>query len=166
MSWYQKSATTLRLEKEIKEFMSQVRARTKGEQIFTTKKKKRKPKRLAWRMAKLNSLHTVQEKLDFLKEEARQKPWEKPNKRYKSLRAVKFDLTSKYCAVCGGKASCMHHIHPLMCGGKNKADNLIPICKECHEEIHPFIVSNREKNRSIKKMRDNNPAYTPPEIRQ
>ena len=44
------------------------------------------------------------------------------------------------CFVCGKPAYCMHHIVPLCRGGNNLYSNLIPVCKDCHKKIHPFIV--------------------------
>lgn len=45
------------------------------------------------------------------------------------------------CAVClaEGKvvaAQVTHHIHPLAEGGSNRADNLLPVCRVCHDRLH------------------------------
>jgi 5-methylcytosine-specific restriction endonuclease McrA len=44
----------------------------------------------------------------------------------------------KYCLVCGGEYSCLHHFIPK---GRSSAlrydlDNGIPICNSCHFKIH------------------------------
>lgn len=49
-------------------------------------------------------------------------------------------LNHTSCFVCGKPAYCMHHIVPLCRGGNNLYSNLIPVCKDCHKKIHPFIV--------------------------
>lgn len=45
------------------------------------------------------------------------------------------------CAVClvEGRvtvATITHHIVPLSEGGSNRADNLLPVCKDCHDRLH------------------------------
>lgn len=61
------------------------------------------------------------------------------SKKYQKLRSVKNELNSDRCYICGGKSYCMHHIIPLICGGKNRKRNLIPVCEKCHKYIHPFM---------------------------
>lgn len=45
------------------------------------------------------------------------------------------------CAVCRVEgritpATVTHHIVPLAEGGTNSADNLLPVCKGCHDRLH------------------------------
>lgn len=45
------------------------------------------------------------------------------------------------CAVCEleGRmtpAEVTHHIVPLSQGGSNRADNLLPVCRACHDRLH------------------------------
>lgn len=163
MSWTRVPRSLNRLEQQIKAFNAEVRERELSEK--KAKKKRKKDKIVFPIMMRLRAMSPA-ERLEFLKEEARIKPWEKASKRYKRLRRVRFSLKSKYCIVCGAKANCTHHVKPLINGGTNKDNNLVPLCNACHEEIHPFMKDIREREKSIKKMQNNNPAYTPPEIRQ
>lgn len=41
------------------------------------------------------------------------------------------------CYVCDGKASIRHHVTPLLKGGRNKQNNIVPLCNSCHEKVHP-----------------------------
>lgn len=40
------------------------------------------------------------------------------------------------CTTCGRTADEVHHTVSRSKGGRNKADNLIPLCFECHAKIH------------------------------
>ena len=61
------------------------------------------------------------------------------NKDYKKCRGKKNALTSNECYICGSPAYCMHHIIPLTSNGKNRKRNLIPVCIDCHQHIHPHM---------------------------
>jgi 5-methylcytosine-specific restriction endonuclease McrA len=41
----------------------------------------------------------------------------------------------KFCRVCEGIGKELHHIIPFAEGGKTTPDNLILLCKKCHDEI-------------------------------
>lgn len=58
---------------------------------------------------------------------------------YYEKRAIKNNLSSNKCRLCGEPAYCMHHILPLCKGGDNSPSNLIPVCRNCHKKIHPFM---------------------------
>ena len=41
------------------------------------------------------------------------------------------------CERCGAIATEVHHIVPIIEGGKNHSiDNLMSVCESCHKEIH------------------------------
>ena len=55
------------------------------------------------------------------------------------------ELYVDVCSICGTKAKEVHHIQQQMLANnrgfigdihKNKLSNLIPICEECHDQIH------------------------------
>ena len=48
------------------------------------------------------------------------------------LEVIKRD---KFCRVCEGKGNSVHHIIPRAEGGGNSLDNLILLCRKCHDEI-------------------------------
>ncbi len=41
-----------------------------------------------------------------------------------------------WCWVCDRPAAHRHHIIPLRVGGRNRRDNLVPLCVSCHREAH------------------------------
>jgi ATP-dependent DNA helicase RecQ len=49
-------------------------------------------------------------------------------------------LVEAYRGKCGRclthPATGTHHIIPRSSGGKDEPDNLIPLCNECHTEVH------------------------------
>ena len=45
------------------------------------------------------------------------------------------------CFVCGKRATQRHHIIQVQHGGTNRANNLVPICGNCHTAIHPWLGS-------------------------
>ncbi len=50
----------------------------------------------------------------------------------------------KDCWVCKkNKAVCQHHIIQLQNGGFDNGINRIPICNDCHEDIHTFLKIKR-----------------------
>jgi 5-methylcytosine-specific restriction protein A len=45
------------------------------------------------------------------------------------------------CALCEAEgrltpATMTHHVVPLSRGGTNRSDNLLPVCRECHDRLH------------------------------
>lgn len=68
------------------------------------------------------------------------------NNNYRLLRNFPLPKVRGKCEVCRKSlAYCWHHIKPLSRGGNNADYNLIKVCRECHENIHPFM-----KERKIK----------------
>ena len=48
------------------------------------------------------------------------------------------------CYVCGAKAVDIHHIEQKGMGGSSSKDyieNLIPLCRKCHENAHANILT-------------------------
>lgn len=47
-----------------------------------------------------------------------------------------FGRKTLICARCGNKSKSthIHHIDPLIFGGSDNCENLIPLCSECHDE--------------------------------
>jgi len=67
----------------------------------------------------------------------------RPDERYPlNWNKLRFAIFKKYnyrCARCGKYSQGnlhLHHIIPLSCGGSNSISNLVPLCPECHYEIH------------------------------
>lgn len=53
-------------------------------------------------------------------------------KRNKSLIKLVFNRDIGLCRCCGFRADQIHHIIPLIYGGKDEVTNMIAICDECH----------------------------------
>lgn len=41
------------------------------------------------------------------------------------------------CYCCENKARVRHHVTSIINGGKNKQNNIVPLCDRCHYAIHP-----------------------------
>ena len=46
------------------------------------------------------------------------------------------------CEVCGDVATDIHHIKYKSRGGKDEIDNLIGLCRSCHNKAHDEIIRN------------------------
>ena len=55
---------------------------------------------------------------------------------WKGVRAAVLAYYGGRCAVCGREAAEVHHIRPREFKGKNQPRNLMPLCRDCHDEIH------------------------------
>lgn len=53
----------------------------------------------------------------------------------KAKRAYK-ETHKPYCEVCGEPMKDVHHIIPVREGGTNDEDNLICLCRSCHQKAH------------------------------
>ena len=155
MYYQKKLVSVMRLEKEIALFNKQLQSNS-----FPKKKNLKFHKVLN----KLKKMETPVERLAFLKNEARKKPWQKAKRDYLKLRAVRHNLSTKKCCICGNLASCMHHVKPLINGGNNNFSNLVPVCKKCHEKIHPFMKKKRQKAKDLQKFINKNAKYEVPKI--
>ncbi len=71
---------------------------------------------------------------------------------YLKRREKKFK-TKKRCFVCKTqKAYYFHHIVLLKNGGFNSRLNRIPICEDCHKQIHEWMHINEKLNNEIYQM--------------
>lgn len=43
------------------------------------------------------------------------------------------------CYVCDGSPTIRHHVVPLSQGGRNKDNNIVPLCNSCHKQVHPWM---------------------------
>lgn len=57
-------------------------------------------------------------------------------KGYTSVKDYIYALQDGKCACCGNPIEHYHHIKPRHEGGSNLPENLIGLCKNCHEKIH------------------------------
>ena len=50
-------------------------------------------------------------------------------------RKTRADVLKRFptCAICGERATIVHHILPLAAGGTDDLDNLESMCKTCHD---------------------------------
>ena len=55
---------------------------------------------------------------------------------WKGVREAVLAYYGHQCVACGREASEVHHIRPREYKGKDQPRNLMPLCKECHDEIH------------------------------
>lgn len=47
---------------------------------------------------------------------------------------------SMLCYVCvKNTADVRHHVIPLLQGGRNKRNNIVPLCNSCHCKVHPHM---------------------------
>ena len=67
------------------------------------------------------------------------------------------------CAICGGEALDAHHVIPLEEGGTNEKDNLICLCRTCHQQVHKgvYIIDPITKNVTIGKVHNIKPDSKP-----
>lgn len=60
-----------------------------------------------------------------------------------------FPIAEKQPCYCCVKniAVLRHHVIPLANGGRSKENNIVPLCKDCHEKVHPHL-----RKRGLKKL--------------
>ncbi len=63
---------------------------------------------------------------------------------WKGVREAVLAFYGHRCAACGREAEEVHHIRPRELRGKDQPRNLMPLCKECHDEIHRRLDSAME----------------------
>lgn len=64
---------------------------------------------------------------------------------YRTLRTAWVPKAEGLCEICKKEESyCKHHIIPLSKGGSNREENLIDVCRTCHNAIHPFMHGSKE----------------------
>ena len=67
----------------------------------------------------------------------------------KNLRLSKEEIIYARCYVCGDSPVIRHHIIQIQHGGVNVRENLIRICRTCHEKIHPWMYERRIEKEGI-----------------
>ena len=55
---------------------------------------------------------------------------------WKAVRGAVLIAYGGKCYICQEKAEEVHHIRPRHLHGSDAPDNLMPLCKRCHDEIH------------------------------
>lgn len=65
--------------------------------------------------------------------------WDLDARRQHYERQLRNRPLSKVCFVCRKRATQQHHVILLSRGGDNSYLNLVPICKTCHEDVHPWM---------------------------
>ena len=55
---------------------------------------------------------------------------------WKAVREGVLLAHGRRCASCGAEATEVHHIRPRHLRGKDHPRNLMPLCIECHDQIH------------------------------
>jgi len=58
---------------------------------------------------------------------------------FNSHKWASLNLNGVACSVCYRAADVRHHLIQLQNGGRNKAKNLIPLCNQCHGEVHYWL---------------------------
>lgn len=52
----------------------------------------------------------------------------------------KFNLWDEmFCYICSKRATLRHHVTPICKGGRNKRNNIVPLCHLCHCKVHPHM---------------------------
>lgn len=65
------------------------------------------------------------------------------DKMYEFRRGFSNKSYNQPCNVCLKiESSCLHHIIQIQHGGDNLKSNKLPICDDCHKEIHTFLKEN------------------------
>src|ERR1035438_3040020 len=78
-----------------------------------------------------------------LKKEGRLPPMSTQFQRRQSFDQHKYSslplAASQPCFCCVvNKATLRHHVIPLANGGRNKRNNIVPLCNSCHAKVHEF----------------------------
>lgn len=73
------------------------------------------------------------------------------NKKNTNWLIIKDEVFEKYgrkCVNCGATENIdVHHKIPLSEGGTNCLDNLIPLCRNCHEKLHNFKMGKNDNTK-------------------
>ena len=61
---------------------------------------------------------------------------------WSELRQIVLEKYHYHCSICGCNEEIdVHHKIPIKDGGTNEIENLIAVCRTCHEELHHFKLS-------------------------
>jgi hypothetical protein len=58
---------------------------------------------------------------------------------FNRMRSWRFPIAGMECYCCDRPARIRHHVTPLNRGGRNKNNNIVPLCHGCHAEVHPWL---------------------------
>lgn len=96
--------------------------------------------------SRLNDLHQQDDIIKLLKEYSEIKIYVKNSFKPPKVIRASFHREKRHkrlfgqpCIVCKSKASQRHHIIQVQHGGRNDKRNVVPICKDCHCKIHPWL---------------------------
>jgi 5-methylcytosine-specific restriction endonuclease McrA len=75
-------------------------------------------------------------------------------KAWRKARIVVLDRDKHVCRACGSKHGLdVHHVVMRSLGGSDEPENLIALCRECHQSVHghvlklrPLYANNPQKN--------------------
>lgn len=78
-------------------------------------------------------------RLSLLVEFAKRKAWRLTS--YRQMRPLSLGMRRGVspCFVCSRPGHIRHHVIQVQHGGRNKGSNLVRLCKECHDQIHPWM---------------------------
>ena len=77
-------------------------------------------------------------------------------KNYKSIYFKHFGYGEQdviLCEVCSSKSVDIHHIIYKSQGGKDEIDNLIALCRSCHDKAHNELIKKHELKKIINEKR-------------
>lgn len=69
--------------------------------------------------------------------------------------------TTTRCYVCSLQATLRHHVLPISAGGRNKRNNIVPLCADCHRKVHGWSKhgdARKQKRPEITAWRANSTA--------
>jgi 5-methylcytosine-specific restriction endonuclease McrA len=66
--------------------------------------------------------------------------WQQRRAAFNAIKHKQLPLGNHVCYVCEDPAVIRHHVIPLIAGGRNKRNNIVPLCLECHSKVHPGLV--------------------------
>lgn len=52
------------------------------------------------------------------------------------------------CYCCTSRAVLRHHVITLANGGRNKRNNIVPLCNSCHCKVHPHLATGSKSKRA------------------
>jgi len=59
---------------------------------------------------------------------------------FNRMRGYRFVIKKMICYCCDAPAQLRHHVTPLNKGGRNKDNNIVPLCNPCHAKVHPWLA--------------------------
>ena len=73
---------------------------------------------------------------------------------FEQVKLREFPMTPECpCYCCDSFAEIRHHVVPLSRGGRNKRNNIVPLCNGCHEQIHPHLSACAAQGRDTEARR-------------